>query len=218
MIQSTRSNNYSSTVGQSGPSYPTFSSPDAALSPQSDSALAQFDHAAISAEARDVEGRDSNERVDSLLQGIASWDESSEGKSSSGDSKQAGSFFGKLLENFNRARNAPAVRRTQGAQGAQRAADPRQSRCQQAAGQATSIGSAVGLLPGPVGVAGRVVQGAGSVMSLVGCPVLESETVQQVVRRVESRVDETARGMTELVYGQDYDQNGTPDWVTGDRN
>ena len=74
----------------------------------------------------------------------------------------------------------------------------------------------MGILPG-VAPAGRLVQGFGTGLSLLGCPLLESESVQRVVRRAESRVQEVGRGMTEMVYGRDYDQDGVPDWMTPDR-
>jgi len=186
---------------------------DAALLPQSAAPAPQTELSAISREA--VNDEATSERVDTLLQGMQSWDDGGESKLLSGASKQAGSLS-KIWEMVNRARNSPAVSRVGGAGGGLRAADPNQSRCQRLAGTLSSVGSGVGILPG-VAPAGRLVQGFGTGLSLLGCPLLESESVQRVVRRAESRVQEVGRGMTEMVYGRDYDQDGVPDWMTPDR-
>lgn len=216
MIQSAYNTNiYGGMISQASPTAPAVSSPDAALSPQS--APPQADNSNLSAEALDGERGEDEERMNSLLQSMESWGDGSEGKAANGGSKQGG-FFGKLLENANRARNSPEFRRASGAAGTQRANDPRQSRCQQAAGYAQSWGSGLGMFPGIPGAVGRAVQAGGSVMSMVGCPILESETVQRGVRRLEAHVEEAGRGATEMVYGQDYDQNGTPDWIEGNNN
>ena len=81
---------------------------DAALLPQSAAPAPQTELSAISREA--VNDEATSERVDTLLQGMQSWDDGGESKLLSGASKQAGSLS-KIWEMVNRARNSPAVSR-----------------------------------------------------------------------------------------------------------
>ena len=117
------------------------------------------------------------ERVDSLLEGIQSWDES---KAESPTSKQAGA--GKILGQMWQSRQARAAR---SGNGARQAADEENSTCQRIAGGATAIGNGASFIATPWTQAiGRGGQALGALGTYLVCPLIDNRRNDEEIRRI----------------------------------